>query len=112
VAALTTLIWRSWTSRMTQVPGVGSSEADVVQTAVVAQGHRAGLVDAVVPNPLVGVGVRGRAWQRFRHRLVERGRGGAVGQGSVRASVVVLAGEVVEERLKFGDRGRLDWLGA
>ncbi len=112
MAALTTLIWRSWTSRMTQVPAWVRPRPMWCRRLFVAQGHRAGLVDAVVPNPLVGVGVRGRAWQRFRHRLVERGRGGAVGQGSVRASVVVLAGEVVEERLKFGDRGRLDWLGA
>ena len=55
--ALTTLMWRSWTSRITQVPCVGSTDADVVQSAVVAQGDGAGLVDAVVPDPVVCVGV-------------------------------------------------------
>jgi hypothetical protein len=36
---------------------VGSAHADVVQPAAVAQGERAGLVDAVVADPVVGVGV-------------------------------------------------------
>jgi hypothetical protein len=33
---------------------VGSADADVVQAAVVPQRDRAGLVDAVVPDPFVG----------------------------------------------------------
>ena len=37
--------------------GVGSSDADVAQLAVHAQGHGAGLVDAVVTDTVVGVGV-------------------------------------------------------
>jgi hypothetical protein len=36
--------------------GVGSSGADVVQSGVVPQGDRAGLVDAVGPDPVVGLG--------------------------------------------------------
>jgi hypothetical protein len=34
--------------------GVGSSDADVVQAAVVADGDRAGVVDAVAADPLMG----------------------------------------------------------
>jgi len=34
--------------------GVGSSDADVVQSAVVAQGDGAGVVDAVAADPFVG----------------------------------------------------------
>ena len=47
--------------------GVGSADADVVQSAAVAQGDRAGFVDAVVADPVVGLGV---AWL---------GRGAALG---------------------------------
>ena len=39
--------------------GVGSAEADVVESACVAQGDAAGLVDAVVSDPVVGVGAAG-----------------------------------------------------
>lgn len=41
--------------------GVGSADADVVQSAVVPQRDRAGFVDAVVSDSLVRVGVRGWA---------------------------------------------------
>ena len=41
--------------------GVGSADADVVESAVVAQGDGAGFVDAVVADPVVGVGVAGRS---------------------------------------------------
>ena len=37
--------------------GVGSSDADVVEPAVVPEGDDAGVVDAVVPDAGVGVGV-------------------------------------------------------
>ncbi len=40
---------------------VGSSDADVAELAVHAQGDGAGLVDAVVPDPVVGVGVAARS---------------------------------------------------
>ena len=36
--------------------GVGSSDADVVEPAVVAQGDHAGVVDAVAADAVVGVG--------------------------------------------------------
>ena len=35
---------------------MGPADADVVQAAVVAQGDDAGAVDAVGPDPVVGVG--------------------------------------------------------
>ena len=60
--------------------GLGSADAGVVQSAVVAQRDRAGLVDAVVPDPLVGLGVCGRSGQGFGHRVVERRRGRPVGE--------------------------------
>ena len=37
-------------------PGVGPADADVMQAAVVAQGDDSGVVDAVGPDPVVGVG--------------------------------------------------------
>ena len=37
--------------------GVGSSDADVVESCVVAQGDYAGVVDAVVADAVVGFGV-------------------------------------------------------
>jgi len=60
--------------------GVGSTDADVVESAVVSDGDRAGFVDAVVSDPFVGLGVRGGAGQCFGHGVVEGGRGGPVGQ--------------------------------
>lgn len=42
MAALTTRMCRSWTSRMTGGSGVGSPDADVVEPAGVAQGDDAG----------------------------------------------------------------------
>ena len=61
--------------------GVGSADADVVQSAVVAQGDGAGFVDAVVTDPVVGVGVAAsrRAGLWASSRRASRGwRGGAV----------------------------------
>ena len=39
--------------------GVGSPDADVVESAVVSDGDGTGFVDAVVSDPVVGVGVAG-----------------------------------------------------
>ena len=41
--------------------GVGSADADVVEVSVDAECDRAGAVDSVVPDPVVGV-VAGVAW--------------------------------------------------
>ena len=68
MAALTTRIWRSWDEQDDAGSGVGSSDADVVQSAVVADGDRSGLVDAVVADPLMRLGrlgVCGRSRQRL-----------------------------------------------
>ena len=43
--------------------GVGSADADVVESAVVAEGDAAGCVDAVVSDAVVSVGVSEREWR-------------------------------------------------
>ncbi len=78
--ALTMLMSRSWTSRMTQVPSWVRPMPMWCSLAVVAQGDGAGFVDAVVADPVVGVGVAGRSGQGLGHRVVERCRGGPVRQ--------------------------------
>ncbi len=58
--------------------GVGSSDADVVQAAVVAQGDDAGVVDAVAADPFVGRCDAGGGG--FRAGGVGGGWGGAVSE--------------------------------
>ncbi len=55
--------------------GVGSADADVVQPPVMAQGDDAGVVDPVVADPGVGVAVAAGGRERFRERVIDRGRG-------------------------------------
>ena len=55
MAALMMRMSRSSMSSDDVGSGVGSSDADVVQSAVVAQGDGAGLVDSVVADAVVGV---------------------------------------------------------
>jgi transposase len=50
----------------------------VPELAVDAQGDAAGVVDAVVADPVVGVGVAAGAGQGFGERVVDRGGGGPV----------------------------------
>jgi hypothetical protein len=59
--------------------GVGSSDADVVEPAVVAEGDDAGGVDAVAADALMGVvGAVARGWLSVGRRRRWRGwRGGA-----------------------------------
>jgi hypothetical protein len=83
---------------------VGSPEADVVQPAAVAQGDRAGFVDDVVPDPVVGFRVGDLAWDGFGHRVAERCGCGPVRERSAWPPVVVLVDEGVEEGLQLGDR--------
>ena len=92
--------------------GVGSSDADVVQSSLDAQGDAAGVVDSVASDSLVCVGVAGAGRGRFGQTLVDRRGGRSVGQRPVRAVVVVFVGELVEELLQLGDRGRLRGCGA
>src|SRR5687767_7921004 len=88
--------------------GVDDADLEVLDE----QGDRAGFVDAVVADPVVGGGVGGRAGERLGHGVVEGRRGRPVGQRPVGAAVVVLVGEAVEKGLEFGDRGGLGGLGA
>ncbi len=60
--------------------GVGSSDADVVEPAVDAQGDRAGVVDAVVADAVVGVGAA-VAGGGFGSGVVGGGGGGVGGAG-------------------------------
>jgi len=83
---------------------VGSADADVVQSAVVAQGDAAGLVDLVVAQPVVAALVAaGRGG--LGSGLVGLG-GGAAGEGSVRSGGVVVLSPGVEQGLELGDGGR------
>ncbi|MFI1567565.1 hypothetical protein ACH4ZX_31815 [Streptomyces sp. NPDC020490] len=91
--------------------GVGSSDAYVVEFAADAEGDQAGLVDAVVADAGVGVGVTAVGGPGLGEGGVDRCRGRAVGQGPVGALVVVGVGELVEQVLQLGMRGGLVGLG-
>ena len=69
------------------------------------------VVDAVGADPVVGVGGPIGAGVGLGPGGVRGGRGGPVGQRSVRAVVVVGGDEGVEKGLQVGDGGRLDGLG-
>ena len=77
--------------------GVGSADADVAQLAADADGDAAGLVDPVVADPVVGVGVAAAGGEGFGQGRVDGARGGPVWQGAVRASLVVVLGEASEQ---------------
>ncbi|BBY22256.1 hypothetical protein [Mycobacterium stomatepiae] len=79
---------------------VGSSDADVVQASVDAQGDDAGLVDAVAADAVVAVGAV--CWVGFGAGGVGDCWGGVVGQGAVWAAVVVGLDEGVELVLQLG----------
>ena len=83
--------------------GVGSADADVVQAAGRRRVMDAGLVDAVGADPVVGVGAVSRVG--FGACAVGGRWGGAVGQGAVRAVVVVFVDEGVELGLQLGECG-------
>jgi hypothetical protein len=89
--------------------GVGSSEADVVEAAVVAEGDPAGGVDAVAADPPVDVGVAGRG-AGFGSGPVDDAGWGVVGQGPVGSLLVVEGDEGVEQALQLEDRGGGGWL--
>ena len=79
--------------------GVGSSDADVVESAVVADGDDAGVVDAVAADPLMGRGDAGG--RSLGAGGVGRGRGLTL-WGAVRAALVVVVAEGVRLGLRFG----------
>ena len=78
---------------------VSSADADVVESAVVAECDGACFVDAVVADSEVGC-VACLAWFGFGEPVVDGGWGCA-SECAVGAVVVVGAGEFVEERLEF-----------
>ena len=71
--------------------GVGSSEADVVEAAVVAEGDAAGGVDAVAADAVVVV-VAAVTGGGFGSGPVDDAGWGVVGQGPVGALFVIEAG--------------------
>src|SRR4051794_35872378 len=75
--------------------GVGSSDADVVQASVVAQGDHPGGVDDVFADAVVGVGGVGAVGGGFGSGGVGDG-GGAASQGPVGSVVVVVLPEGVD----------------
>ena len=91
--------------------GVGSADADGVESPAVAQGDLAGLVDAVLPDPVVGV-IGAVAGCGLGSAGVDRGWCGSMLQGPVGPSPVVLLGEGVRQGLEVGDGGGLVGLGA
>lgn len=85
--------------------GEGSSDPDVVQPPAVAQGDGSGLVDVVVPDPIMGAGPAAGGGG-FRPGRVGSGQGAPL-QGAVRSSGVVLVPERIQQGLQLLDRG---WL--
>ena len=92
--------------------GVGSSDADVVESAVVAQRHGADAVDLVGADAVVSFMAAICRRAGLRAGGVGGRRSGSVLEGAVAAFVVVLVAEPVEECLELGEGGRLDGLGA
>ena len=91
--------------------GMGSADAEVVQPAGDAQGDAAAVVDAVVPDPVVGVGIAAGGGLGLGEGGIDGRGGGPVRQGPVRPAMVVLVGERVEQGLQLRDGARLDGLG-
>jgi hypothetical protein len=89
--------------------GVGPADADVVQPAAGGQGDGPGGVDAVGPDAVVGVAgpVAGRG---LRPGLAGGRWSGPAGQGLVRAALVVLVRESIQQLLELGDGDRLGGL--
>jgi hypothetical protein len=83
--------------------GVGSADADVVQPAGHPQGDAAAVVDSVVADPVVGVGIAAAGGLDLGEAATDGRGGGPVRQGPVRPAVVVLVGERVEQGLQLGD---------
>ena len=72
--------------------GVGSADADVEEAAPMAKGDLALAVDDVVADAVMVVELTAGGGSGPGQTEVDRGRGGAVGQGAVRALLVVETG--------------------
>jgi hypothetical protein len=83
--------------------GMGSADGDVVEAAVESEGDVAAVGDAVVTDAVVGV-VAAVTGASFGSGDVGDCWCAGVGQGAVRALVVVGVDEAVEEGLQLGDR--------
>jgi hypothetical protein len=83
--------------------GVGAADADVVESAGVAEGDGACFVDLVAADAAVVVGAVAFGLC-FGEALVGDG-GSGPGEGAVGAAVVVLVDEVLEEALEVGEGG-------
>ena len=84
--------------------GMGPSETDVEEPAVVAQGHAAGLVDPITTDSIVAVGVVG-GWAGLDPG-VEDLLGGAPTEGTVGPVLVVVGREAIQLGLQLGPGGR------
>jgi len=80
--------------------GVAVAEADVVESAAVADGDVAGLGDFVVADPVAGDVDHGAGGDGFDAGLVDVG-GGAPLERAVGSGLVVVGGEAVEDDLEL-----------
>jgi hypothetical protein len=92
--------------------GVGPADAEVEEAALVAEGDLAFVVDDVAADTVVVVEFAAGGGSGLGQGVVDGSRGGAVGQGAVRALLVVEAGEEIEERVELVEGGRLAGLSA
>ena len=90
---------------------MGPADADVEEAASVAEGDLALVVDDVAADAVVVVELATGGGSSLGQGVVDGSRGGAVGQGAVRALLVVGADEEVEEGLELVEGGGLAGLG-
>jgi len=90
--------------------GVGDADAEVVHSAGAAEAHLAGVVEPVVAQPVVALGVSVAGWERFGCGAVCVGWCAAI-KCAVWALVVVVRFELVELALQLRNAAR-GWSGA
>jgi hypothetical protein len=91
---------------------VGSADADVVESAVDAEGDDPVVADAVVSEAVVGVGVPAGGRSGFGQAGVDRVRGRSMGYGPVWAVLVVDLHELLQQQSQLLNGSGLDGLGA
>lgn len=85
--------------------GVATSQPDVMQATAVAQGERAGAVDAVVADPEVGRDLEARTERTGLGALLEDCGGDPSAGAAVGTPGVVVVAEPVELGLELADGG-------